>query len=847
MVKLKALAMAPASPLNRPPEPQRKPRRADGRVPFYTIIISCIASLLINWAGVWEATQRVEHTITQDSFRELQQTATLFADQVGNAINSVDVTLRFTAHHLASHEESIKALVDKGAISLEHLVLLTFVDKDGNTVESNLGPDPNRTPLADREHIRVHLEGSVDGLFIGKPVIGRVSKLWSIQLTRKVVDADGSLRGVLVASLDPFYFNRFWEGVLKSDDERILQPSVTLYGLDGVVRTGSRNLEAALQAQAPQESLRALAMRMQSGRLSDHSSENAQASYFIRMPNLPLIAVASYLRTGIETKAREQEMELYILGFVISAIIIVTGAILLWSITVSRRNELRAVSAETRLASALDAMKDSFAIYDEEGKLAAFNKSFANWFSKGGAMQDLQRMESFLSQRSIPLALGEQTRENEIQFDDKSWLRIESSQTPVGETVLYGADITQSRLREEALVERTRQVEAQAQRMEELATIAERAAKVKSSFLAAMSHEIRTPLNAINGFTQLLRKNHVDDESNRITALISDSCRHLLDIVDDILDFTRLEADKVTLHLRPITVRNLVSELMQTAQVLTKDKPVTVAYDVETAIPERINADQRRLKQILLNLISNAAKFTQQGSIEVHVKLSGDRILYEVCDTGDGIPPTVGARIFEPFEQASPEGQLRAAGTGLGLAITRRLVNLMGGHISFRNRNGGGTIFCVDLPFSPAADHEIKSTPSSEVLRDIGSLNILIADDAPSSRMLLRLMLSKHGHKVDEAENGLEAVEALQAKAYDLVVLDVQMPVMDGLRAAQTVRTMRNGKSQLPLIALTAQVLDEEVVRAKQAGFDIVLGKPFMEEDLRNAIREALNERKSLA
>ncbi len=826
--------------LSRRIEPQRKPRRADGRVPFYTIIISCIASLLINWAGVFEATQRVEQTIAQDSFRELQQTATLFADQVGNAINAVDVTLRFTAHHLSNHEESIKKLVEQGTISLEHLVLLTFVDKDGNTVESNLGPDPNRTPLADREHIRVHLDGSFDGLFIGKPVIGRVSKLWSIQLTRKVFNPDGSLRGVLVASLDPFYFSRFWEGVLKSDDERVLQPSVTLYGLDGVVRTGSRNLEAALQSQIPQESLRNLAQRMQSGRITDLSSENALASYFIRMPNLPLIAVASYLRGGIESKAREQELELYALGFVISAIIIVTGAILLWSINVSRRNELRAVSAETRLASALDAMKDSFAIYDEEGRLAAFNKSFANWFSKGGAMQDLARMESFLAQRAIAVGTGEQTRQNEIQFDDKSWLRIESSQTPVGETVLYGADITQSRLREEALVERTRQVEAQAQRMEELAAIAERAAKVKSSFLAAMSHEIRTPLNAINGFTQLLRKNHVDDESNRITALISDSCRHLLDIVDDILDFTRLEADKVTLHLTPITVRNLVNELIQTAQVLTKDKPITITCAVAEEVPERINADQRRLKQILLNLISNAAKFTHKGNIDLHVSVKSERILFEVADTGDGIPASVGARIFEPFEQASNEGQLRAAGTGLGLAITRRLVNLMGGQISFRNRDSGGTVFCVDLPFSPAVEREVKTIPPREMAGDLGVLSILIADDAPSSRMLLRLMLSKHGHKVDEAENGLQAIEAIKTKDYDLIILDVQMPVMDGLRAAQSLRAMPLPKARLPLIALTAQVLDEEVERAKQAGFDIVLGKPFMEEDLRSAIREAL-------
>jgi CheY-like chemotaxis protein len=277
--------------------------------------------------------------------------------------------------------------------------------------------------------------------------------------------------------------------------------------------------------------------------------------------------------------------------------------------------------------------------------------------------------------------------------------------------------------------------------------------------------------------------------------------------------------------------------------VLTKDKPIAIMHDVAAEVPQRINADQRRLKQILLNLISNAAKFTHTGSIELHVTLKGERILFEVCDTGDGIPHSVGTRIFEPFEQASSEGQLRAAGTGLGLAITRRLVTLMGGQISFRNREGGGTIFCVDLPFSAAIEREISSKPSADSLHDVGPLTILIADDAPSSRMLLRLMLSKHGHTVDEAENGLQAVEALKAKTYDVVILDVQMPVLDGLRAAQTIRAMPSPQSTLPLIALTAQVLDEEVERAKQAGFEIVLGKPFMEEDLRNAIREALHER----
>ncbi len=822
---------------------QRRPRVGDSRLPLYTIIFSCIASLLINWFGVLEAANRMDQKVTEESYRDLQQTATLFADQVSNALNSVDTTLRLTAHYLSGPSMSLSELVANRSISLEHLVLLSFADKDGLTVETNLGADPYRTNLSDREHIRVHLENNIDGLFIGKPVIGRVSKLWSIQLTRRVNNPDGSLRGILVASVDPFYFSRFWEELLRSEESGMLQASVTLYGLDGVVRTGSRNMATGLENQTPNEAIRSVADRVSAGRLNELGPDTAQASYFIRMPSMPLIAVASYAKSGIAAKADSQKDELYLLGRVISAIIVITGAILLWSINVSRANELRAVAAETRLASALDTIKDSFAIYDSRGRLAAFNKSFSERFSRRGAMQDLQRIEEFLRQPAPRTGTNDTARENEIEIEPQHWLRVQRTQTPIGETVIYGADITQSRLREEALVERTRQVEAQAQRMEELATIAERAAKVKSSFLAAMSHEIRTPLNAINGFSQLLRKNSLEDEPRRISALISDSCRHLLEIVDDILDFTRLEADKVTLRPLQLSIQRLVVELMETAHVLAKDKPIITGFVINADVPPFVMADQRRLKQVLLNLISNAAKFTQAGRIDLKVSLFDQRLRFEVCDTGDGIPSAVGSRIFEPFEQASSEGRLRAAGTGLGLAISRRLVKLMQGEISFESHLGRGTIFRVEIPCVACESQEPVRKVGPDAASVTSPLRILIADDAASSRMLLRMMLSRQGHSVAEVDNGQKALELLQADPFDVVILDVQMPIMDGLRAAQTVRTLPSPLCELPLIALTAQVLDEEVERARLSGFDIVLGKPFMEEDLKTAIADAITHR----
>jgi CheY-like chemotaxis protein len=245
----------------------------------------------------------------------------------------------------------------------------------------------------------------------------------------------------------------------------------------------------------------------------------------------------------------------------------------------------------------------------------------------------------------------------------------------------------------------------------------------------------------------------------------------------------------------------------------------------------------RRLKQILLNLVSNAAKFTQVGEIKLIAFTKGDLICFEIADSGDGIAPSIGESIFEPFEQGSFAGRIRSSGTGLGLAITKRLINLMNGGISYTSQLGIGTTFHVEMPFVESAKSQTETPAPSAADAPLPPLRILIAEDAPSSRLLLRMILTKQGHSVDDVDDGQKALAALLKTEYDLAILDVQMPVMDGLEAAEALRASHGPMTDMPLIALTAQVLDEDVERIRASGFDKVLGKPFMEEDLVAAIR----------
>jgi two-component system sensor histidine kinase/response regulator len=360
---------------------------------------------------------------------------------------------------------------------------------------------------------------------------------------------------------------------------------------------------------------------------------------------------------------------------------------------------------------------------------------------------------------------------------------------------------------------------------------AEQAAAAKSSFLANMSHEIRTPMNAIIGFTDVVLDGELPPASRQHMQTVQRSARALLGLLNDILDTAKLENGAVELESRPFALRQLCEDVLSTLELGARRKGLELRLQVDDRLPAVLEGDPLRLRQVLLNLAGNAVKFTEQGSVTVSARcIEGDQIEIEVVDTGIGIPADRLERIFDPFSQADATMTRRFGGTGLGTTIARQLVQLMGGRIGVQSTPGEGSRFWVHLPL--VAAEGVPSGFGSLAGRSWGSLppmHLLIADDVPENLALLELRLRQQGHTVQTAANGLEALTAMRMGGVDLALLDVQMPVMDGLQACRVLREHEAalGLPRLPVIALTASAMQGDRDMTLAAGMDGFAVKPI--------------------
>ncbi|MEK0085900.1 ATP-binding protein [Benzoatithermus flavus] len=363
---------------------------------------------------------------------------------------------------------------------------------------------------------------------------------------------------------------------------------------------------------------------------------------------------------------------------------------------------------------------------------------------------------------------------------------------------------------------------------------AEAAERAKSAFLATMSHEIRTPLTAILGFADLLADTDLGEGQRHQVAIIRDTGRMLLAIINDILDFSKLEAGKASLEIAPFALRELISGTFETARLLGAERGLAFRLEIGDGVPDRVAGDAIRLKQILTNLLGNAAKFTERGGITLRATLIGEeedklRLRFEIEDTGIGIAPERLPKLFVMFEQADQSITRRFGGTGLGLAICKRLADLMGGRIGARSTPGVGSTFWVELPFArvlaPArAEAEpVRPAAGGAPLR---RGRILVVDDIATNRLLLDALLRGQGQEVVLAADGVEAVELAARESFDLILMDVHMPRQDGLAATRAIRASDGPNAATPIVALTAAVLAEEVAACSEAGMDDCLAKP---------------------
>lgn len=374
--------------------------------------------------------------------------------------------------------------------------------------------------------------------------------------------------------------------------------------------------------------------------------------------------------------------------------------------------------------------------------------------------------------------------------------------------------------------------------------LAERNARYKSRFLANMSHEIRTPMNAIIGINKLLLGTELDEKQRRYVEAIEQSGENLLWIINDILDQAKIESGRYTFTERPFELDALMVQLRTLFWYKARERGLELSIEIAPDVPNRLLGDPLRLQQVLSNLVSNAIKFTQEGWVRVSVALANReatnpcRIRFQVADTGIGIPEDKLELIFESFEQVDEAQTPTQRGTGLGLSIARQLAVQQGGNISVESASGKGATFTVILPFHLAPPAAPDHTPSSENSQTaLRNLSILLVEDTFFNQMLAVELLKKHieNAQVEVAENGLVATEKVRQKAYDLVLMDVKMPVMDGMEATRIIRATH---PDLPILALTANAVSEELALCLEAGMNDCITKPIQSEALMDKIRQ---------
>ncbi len=513
---------------------------------------------------------------------------------------------------------------------------------------------------------------------------------------------------------------------------------------------------------------------------------------------------------------------------------------------VNSRLQLEASEREFRLLA--DSMPQIVWSADPQGQLDYFNKV---WFDYSGSTYEINKgagWAQFVHPEDMPQTLERwknslqtsQPYENEFRLLHRSgeyrWhvararaIFKESSANEVKKWYGTNTDIHEQKILTEKLAEAR--------------TTAERANSAKSQFLANMSHEIRTPLGAIIGFSELIKERGLEqNQTSEFISVIERNSAQLLRIIDDILDLSKVEAGKMLIENLAFSLPEMLREFSAQMNFKASARGIRFQLKATTPIPQTIISDITRLRQILMNVVGNAIKFTDKGFVELRVKFADTLLEFEVQDTGRGISEEQRKILFQPFTQADASTTRKYGGTGLGLTLTRSLAEALGGTFDLKHSElGSGSTFVVHLKvktqvgtslYSGFAESMAESKPLDKQ-GQLASLQVLLVEDSPDNQTLISIYLHRAGASVDIASDGEEGCRMATSKDYDIVLMDVQMPVMDGITA---VKHLRKHDYKKPIIALTAHAMKEERDRCLQAGFTEFLTKPVVREDLVNLL-----------
>jgi len=506
----------------------------------------------------------------------------------------------------------------------------------------------------------------------------------------------------------------------------------------------------------------------------------------------------------------------------------------------------RAELAENRLAAVLEAIPEGVVLLDEEGRYILWNQAYAEIYHRSADLFEVGRklvdvLRVGVERGDYPDARGREDewlaeREGQLlttgaryeqRISDGRWLLVEDRRTAQGGTIGLRVDITDMKEQTLALARAVAEADA--------------ANRAKSEFLANVSHEIRTPLHGILGMTQVLARERLSNDQQARVGLIRQSGQQLLELLNDLLDLAKIEAGKLSLQTVDYRPAAIAEAACAPFESLAQDKGLALELNFAAVDGAAWRGDPLRLQQVLSNLVSNAIKFTAKGRVSVSAERLGEaEVEFRVADTGIGIPPDRLAEVFEKFAQLDSAKDRRFGGTGLGLALSRELAELMGGTLSAESAPGVGSVFRLRLPVALAAAD--PPAPAAAASAKAGPLDvrILAAEDNATNQVILRALLEPLGAQLTLVGDGRQAVEAYRVGGFDLMLMDIQMPVTDGVAATREIRALEASerRRRTPIIALSANVMAHQVAEYLAAGMDAVVGKPFEAEALWSAVAE---------
>jgi signal transduction histidine kinase/CheY-like chemotaxis protein len=511
--------------------------------------------------------------------------------------------------------------------------------------------------------------------------------------------------------------------------------------------------------------------------------------------------------------------------------------------------------SKSTLEHALGAMHDGFLLLDDQDRVVAWNQRYVElfpWLADTIAVGTTARALAERAALELLRDAGETARAEYVERR----LALARQGDGTHAQRLHDGRVVHSierRTGDGGLVSVFRDITVGERELARVREAAEAASKAKTRFLAAMSHEIRTPLNAVLGMNGLLRDSTLDPQQRRWVDLIAKSGESLLAVINDILDLARLEAGKLSLEVVDFSPLAAVHDVVSIMSARAQAKGLVLELQADThdeAQALRVRSDPSRLRQLLFNLVDNAIKFTERGHVAVALTCSDvgaarTALAISVRDTGVGIAPEVLPHLFKPFSQADCSISRRFGGSGLGLSICREIVHLMGGRIDVQSTPGQGSVFQVELTLdalAPAlAMPRTHAGPTLPMVPPPRGLRVLVAEDNSVNQLLIRALLDRMGHYHDVVADGVEVLRQVQAAPYDLVLMDVQMPQMDGLAATRAIRALTGPAAQVPIIAMTANVLQEDRAACEAAGMSAFVGKPIDRQSLGDAIERMLD------